>query len=218
MGSPDGLPVWTHRHHLDGTAAPHEHEFLEVTLVTGGTATYVCSDEGRQVRPGSAVIVPPGHSHGYVQCSDLVLFDCFVAAAFVTETLAFLDQPLPLLHTVHHAGVRVRSTANAGAWRTRQHRGESRQRCPGHQGAVCRGRGRIARSVHRGDGMDRAGCGGRQGRSRGRYGEPIRDRGDVWRAVCTTGRPRDRLVVAVRCRGWPGHPYGDDRLGQAASI
>ncbi|MFF2847569.1 helix-turn-helix domain-containing protein [Streptomyces sp. NPDC058001] len=92
---------------MDGTAAPHEHEFLEVTLVTGGTATYVSSDEGRQVRSGSAVIVPPGHSHGYVQCSDLVLFDCFVAPAFVTETLAFLDQPLPLLHAVHHAGVRV---------------------------------------------------------------------------------------------------------------
>lgn len=105
LGSADGLPVWTRLHNQEGDVASHEHEFLEVTLVTRGRATYLSPDGGRQVRPGNAVVVPPGHSHGYVQCSDLVVFDCFLAPEFVGETLAFLDQPLPLLHTVQHAGV-----------------------------------------------------------------------------------------------------------------
>jgi AraC family L-rhamnose operon transcriptional activator RhaR len=99
--NPDGLPVWADRHRLAGDIAAHDHDFLEIALITQGTAVHISADGDYPVRPGSAVVVPPNEWHGYSDCADLVVFDCFVAPELIDGTLSFLDQELPLLRTVH---------------------------------------------------------------------------------------------------------------------
>lgn len=93
--------MWADRHRLDGDIAAHDHDFLEIALITQGNAVHVSADGDYRVQPGSAVVVPPNEWHGYSQCQDLVVFDCFVAPELIDGTLSFLDQELPLLRTIH---------------------------------------------------------------------------------------------------------------------
>lgn len=102
--NPDGLPVWADRHRLEGTVASHEHDFLEIALVTQGTAVHLSPVGDRPIRSGSAVIVAPGEWHGYARCSNLVVFDCFVGPELMDGALAFLQHQLPLLRTLQQAG------------------------------------------------------------------------------------------------------------------
>lgn len=98
--NPDGLPVWADRHLLEGNIAAHEHEFLEIALVTRGAALHVSRDGDRALRPGSVVIVAPNEWHAYDNCKDLVVFDCFVAQEVLEGLLGVLGEALPLLHLV----------------------------------------------------------------------------------------------------------------------
>lgn len=99
--NPDGLPVWADRHRLDGDIAAHDHDFLEIALITQGSAVHISADGDYPVQAGSAVVVPPNEWHGYFECADLVVFDCFVAPELIDGALSFLDQELPLLRTIH---------------------------------------------------------------------------------------------------------------------
>lgn len=99
--NPDGLPVWADRHRLDGDVAAHDHDFLEIALVTQGGATHISADGDHRVRAGSALVVAPNEWHAYTACEDLVVFDCFIAPELIDGTLSFLDQELSLLRTNH---------------------------------------------------------------------------------------------------------------------
>ncbi len=99
--NPDGLPVWADRHRLEGDIAAHDHDFLEIALITQGQAVHISADGDHRVRPGSAVVVPPSEWHGYSECEDLVVFDCFVAPELLDGALSFLEQELPLMRTIH---------------------------------------------------------------------------------------------------------------------
>lgn len=99
--NPDGLPVWADRHRLAGNVAAHDHDFLEIALVTQGTACHVSAEGDHPVCPGSAVIVGPNEWHAYAECADLVVYDCFVAPELIDGALSFLDKELPLLRLIH---------------------------------------------------------------------------------------------------------------------
>ncbi|MBL1118193.1 helix-turn-helix domain-containing protein [Streptomyces sp. 110] len=97
----DGLPVWADRHEITADVAAHDHDFLEIALVTQGRALHVSVDGDHPIRPGSAVVIPPNQWHAYRECEDLVVFDCFVAPELVHTTLPFLDAELPLMAGLH---------------------------------------------------------------------------------------------------------------------
>lgn len=42
--NPDGLPVWADRHRLDADVAAHDHDFLEIALVTQGRGLHIAAD------------------------------------------------------------------------------------------------------------------------------------------------------------------------------
>ncbi|MFE2038805.1 AraC family transcriptional regulator [Streptomyces scopuliridis] len=97
----DGLPVWADRHELTADVAAHDHDFLEISLVTQGRALHIAADGDHPIRPGSAVVIPPNQWHAYAECEDLMVFDCFVAPELVHSTLSFLDAELPLMSAMH---------------------------------------------------------------------------------------------------------------------
>lgn len=97
----DGLPVWADRHDITADVVAHDHDFLEIALVTQGRALHVAADGDHPIRPGSAVVIPPSQWHAYEKCEDLMVFDCFVAPELVHSTLSFLDTELPLMAGMH---------------------------------------------------------------------------------------------------------------------
>lgn len=98
--NPDGLPVWADRHRLDADVAAHDHDFLEIALVTQGRGLHIAADGDYPIQPGSVIVIPPNQWHAYGQCDDLVVYDCFVAPELTDSTLSFLDTELPLMRTL----------------------------------------------------------------------------------------------------------------------
>lgn len=99
----DGVPVWANRHELDGDIAAHDHDFFEIALVTNGTATHIAADGDFPARAGSLVVVPPNQWHAYGDCDRLDVFDCFVAAELMEDSLSFLTTTLPVMEAVRNS-------------------------------------------------------------------------------------------------------------------
>ncbi|WP_461031771.1 AraC family transcriptional regulator [Streptomyces mayteni] len=85
--------------------AAHDHDYLEIALVTQGNGLHIAADGDHPIRPGSAVVIPPNQWHAYRECEDLVVFDCFVAPELVHSTLTFLDFELPLMEALHSSNL-----------------------------------------------------------------------------------------------------------------
>jgi len=58
-----------------GELALHEHDCLELVLVTGGHATHRLELESFPIEKGDVFVVPPGMSHGYGNCRALDLMN-----------------------------------------------------------------------------------------------------------------------------------------------
>ena len=62
----ENTPIWP----------PHDHEFVEVVLVVGGTCIQQTALGKQTLTRGDVSIFRPGAWHAYSQCQDLVLYDC----------------------------------------------------------------------------------------------------------------------------------------------
>jgi AraC family L-rhamnose operon transcriptional activator RhaR len=60
------------------TVFDHFHDFYELALVLEGHGQHVTSGTSRSVGRGSVIFVPPGVSHAWELCDDLVVYNCFV--------------------------------------------------------------------------------------------------------------------------------------------
>ena len=62
-------------HHFP-TIAWHEHDFYELAVVATGTASTKASTGVIPVEAGTAIFIPPGVSHEYRNCEDLIVYNC----------------------------------------------------------------------------------------------------------------------------------------------
>jgi AraC family L-rhamnose operon transcriptional activator RhaR len=60
------------------TVFDHFHEFYELALVLQGQGQHVTSGRSRSVGRGSVMFVPPGISHAWELCDDLIVYNCFL--------------------------------------------------------------------------------------------------------------------------------------------
>lgn len=90
------LPLLAQRYTLDGDHFPHDHDFLEAVLVTGGTGRH-CSVWGEQeVSAGDAFLLRPGVWHAYRGCCGLRVYNCCFGVGLVQRELAVLLEEPPL--------------------------------------------------------------------------------------------------------------------------
>ncbi len=71
-------------------AAPHSHDFLELAVVTGGSAVHVSVAGERPLARGSVVLLRPGDWHGYTACADLAVHNVYIGSEVLDHELAWL--------------------------------------------------------------------------------------------------------------------------------
>jgi AraC family L-rhamnose operon transcriptional activator RhaR len=108
-------------HFVDGSvayAAPYEHgdveplhthSFLEIAVVTGGTAVHVSLAGRQELAVGDVILLRPAVWHGYEKCRDLHLYNCCISTELLQRELGWTrDDPLlaHLLWTGPYSGQR----------------------------------------------------------------------------------------------------------------
>ncbi|WP_158642219.1 helix-turn-helix transcriptional regulator [Actinomadura sp. WAC 06369] len=103
---PDGPPIIAERYELSSGTSAHSHDFIELAVVTGGTATHLSSAGERELDRGSVTMLRPGDWHGYRDCRRLTVHNLYVGPEVFRRELAWLraDPRLgPALHGAGHA-------------------------------------------------------------------------------------------------------------------
>jgi AraC-like DNA-binding protein len=92
-------PYAIYRHQVDGEHVNnvHDHDFVELVLISGGTGTQLTPYGSVPLRAGSLFVLQPGVWHGYVDCEAMLVNVCAIDARLFSHELAWLRDN-PLLH------------------------------------------------------------------------------------------------------------------------
>ena len=85
-------------HHFP-TIAWHEHDFYELAVVATGSGLHESEHGMIPVEAGTAIFIPPGVSHEYRNCEDLIVYNCLFRSDLDEAELmwAFRDGHLSVL-------------------------------------------------------------------------------------------------------------------------
>lgn len=81
---------------------PHDHDFLEIVIVTQGKGVHCSSHGQRPIERGDAFVLSPGTWHYYEDRQDLVIYNCCFSEELLRhEATSFSSNPILnyLLHT-----------------------------------------------------------------------------------------------------------------------
>lgn len=74
---------------------PHDHEFVEVVVVVGGSCLQETALGKQALQRGDVSIFRPGAWHAYSECKDLTLYDCCFFPGILGRELGWMiDEPL----------------------------------------------------------------------------------------------------------------------------
>ena len=87
-------PIIVSRHLLRESHASHDHDFMEVVLITGGRGRHLSLHGEQAIGAGDAFILRAGAWHAYRDCRDLKVINCCFGSELLARELAFLrDEP-----------------------------------------------------------------------------------------------------------------------------
>jgi AraC family L-rhamnose operon transcriptional activator RhaR len=91
----------------------HGHGFIEIAVVTGGTARHVSASGSAPLRRGSVVVQRPGDWHGYVDVADLSVLNVYAGPELFALELEWVakDPALGAVLRPHRDGRSARSPA-----------------------------------------------------------------------------------------------------------
>jgi AraC family transcriptional regulator, L-rhamnose operon transcriptional activator RhaR len=90
----EGEVVTANRHMIDGDHVPHDHDFMEIALIHGGSGAHRTIHGERRIRPGDAFLLPVGVWHAYVDCRQLEVYNCCFGVEILRRELAWIsDDP-----------------------------------------------------------------------------------------------------------------------------
>lgn len=89
-----GAPVWLNHYSHHIPMALHEHDFLEIVLVTAGTADHVTVHGTQPLAAGDLIIIHPGQWHGYTETRGMWILNCCLSGELFSRELAWVhDDP-----------------------------------------------------------------------------------------------------------------------------
>lgn len=90
-----GDRVGVDRHVVNGQLGSHDHSFLEIAIVLGGTALHRTVQGDRPIAKGMGIVVPSGGWHAYLNCEQLDIYDCYVSTELLWRELLWTrDDPI----------------------------------------------------------------------------------------------------------------------------
>lgn len=98
----DGVPLRANHHDLPRDVAAHDHDFYEVALVTAGRGNHLTAAGEEVLHRGSVVLIPPNQWHGYSDCEEVAVVDCFIGPELFDRELSFLLDESPLVAALAH--------------------------------------------------------------------------------------------------------------------
>jgi AraC family L-rhamnose operon transcriptional activator RhaR len=101
---PGGPPIAAERFELRSDTSAHSHDFIELAVVTGGTATHVSAAGEQHLDRGSVTILRPGDWHGYHDCRRLIVYNLYVSPEAFRRELAWIRAAPYLGRLLHTAG------------------------------------------------------------------------------------------------------------------
>jgi AraC family L-rhamnose operon transcriptional activator RhaR len=89
-----GLEIDVNRHVVRGDQVSHDHDFVEVALVLGGSGQHETLYGRRPLGRGDAIAIRPGAWHAFHRCEDLrVVNCCFQTRLLERELLWLAEEP-----------------------------------------------------------------------------------------------------------------------------
>ncbi len=87
-------PYAIYRHQVIGDHVNnvHDHDFVEIVLITGGTGLQATPYGDVQLHPGAFFIMQPGVWHGYFDCDTMLVNVCAVDIRLFDSELAWMRQ------------------------------------------------------------------------------------------------------------------------------
>ncbi|MDF2440607.1 MAG: hypothetical protein JWN98_1591 [Abditibacteriota bacterium] len=88
------LSLWAQRCRVDDVCPPHDHDFVEIALILGGSGRH-CSPLGEHaLHTGDVIVLRPGTWHSYLDCQQLDVYNCSFAVDVLRGELApFISHP-----------------------------------------------------------------------------------------------------------------------------
>jgi AraC family transcriptional regulator, L-rhamnose operon transcriptional activator RhaR len=105
----DGSVAYAAPYEHEGVESLHTHSFIEIAVVTGGTAVHVSLAGRQELVAGDVILLRPGVWHGYEKCRGLRLYNCCISTELQQRELGWTrDDPLlgHLLWTGPYSGQR----------------------------------------------------------------------------------------------------------------
>jgi AraC family L-rhamnose operon transcriptional activator RhaR len=105
----DGSVAYAAPYVHEGMEPLHTHSFVEIAVVTAGTAVHVSLAGRQQLMLGDVVLLRPAVWHGYEECRGLGLYNCCISTELQQRELGWTrDDPLlgHLLWTGPYSGQR----------------------------------------------------------------------------------------------------------------
>lgn len=113
-----GPPVHVNHPLHRGDIPLHEHDFIEIALVTAGQAVHRTIHGQGMIGVGDVVVFQPGQWHAYERARDLVLYNCCFGTDLLVRELAWVrhDPVLAALFPPHlpPSDARARRTGDQG--------------------------------------------------------------------------------------------------------
>jgi AraC family transcriptional regulator, L-rhamnose operon transcriptional activator RhaR len=93
-----GPPIHVNRPLHQGDIPLHDHDFLELAVVTDGQAVHRTIHGQEVMKRGDCVLLSPGQWHAWEQCHDLWLFNCCFGTDLLLRELAWVRTDPLLVH------------------------------------------------------------------------------------------------------------------------
>jgi AraC family L-rhamnose operon transcriptional activator RhaR len=89
------VPINVNRHCIRGDVFTHDHEFMEIALVFGGTGAHRSIHGVQRLSRGDAIVLRPGSWHAYERCRALQVVNCCFGVELLRRELAWvLEDPV----------------------------------------------------------------------------------------------------------------------------
>jgi len=77
---------------LNRPTAAHDHDFVELVLVTGGKGRHLAANGHKPLQRGSCMLIRPGAWHAYEHCDKLRLYNCYFGPELLERELAWIGE------------------------------------------------------------------------------------------------------------------------------